>query len=75
MQEFVGYLFVVLGVVLFLVQALHAVLALVSAAEVPGIRADANAIEKIVGALADKFPVAALGVASVWLGSQILGWF
>jgi len=73
MRELVGNLFVWAGVVMFFAQV---VLTLIMALKPKpaSLAPDAGYFEKVFAALVDKFPVAALGIASVWLGSNILGW-
>ena len=72
MRELVGNLFVWAGVVLFFAQVVLSLFT--SLKPKPEIASDAGYFEKVFSALVDKFPVAALGIASVWVGSNILGW-
>lgn len=59
-----------------MVQAAHAVFALLGKPKLNTLDTDsAGPLDKLIAALAEKFPVAALGVASIWVGGQILGWF
>lgn len=71
-QEWIGGGFVVVGSLLFLVQI---VMTLATAISATNVNASDGFFEKVFKALLEKFPVAAIGVAAVWLGSNILGWW
>jgi hypothetical protein len=74
MREIVGNLFVWTGVLLFLAQVILTLATAIKPKADTLLAADAGYFEKVFKALVDKFPVAALGIAAVWLGSSILGW-
>jgi hypothetical protein len=74
MREAIGNLFVWTGVVLFFAQVILTLVTALKPKAGTQFAEDAGYFEKVFTALVDKFPVAALGIASVWLGSGILGW-
>ena len=76
MQEFTGNALVWIGLALFLLQALLVVMKLIKDSK-GTVRATSTAVpfDEIFKALLEKFPGAALGVAAIWLGSNILGWW
>jgi hypothetical protein len=72
-QTIVGWIFVVLGTGMFVLQAL---LLIFPRQKGPAqLAAEGDPLKEIVGALIDKLPLGALGVAGVWLGSHVLGWW
>jgi hypothetical protein len=74
MKELIGNIFVWTGLILFFAQVILTIFTAIKPK--PGALAqNAGYFEKIFQTLVDKFPVAALGIASVWLGSNILDWF
>ncbi len=75
MQELVGNLFVWSGLVLFFLQVVLTVIGVLRPRADGMLAEGAGWWEQVFKALSDKFPVAALGIAAVWVGSNILGWW
>ncbi len=75
MKATIGKIFVWTGVILFFAQVIITIIAAIAPGAGLLALSEGGAFEKIFQALVDNFPVAALGIASVWVGSKILGWF
>jgi hypothetical protein len=69
-QEVAGHACVWFGLALFVLQAVVTAKSLFQPAEL-----EVKTVDKVIAALAEKFPAAAIGIAGAWMGANLLGWW